>query len=144
MRKFLIFIYFIFAYTIAYGDSLEDFHKRLDKYSKAADNKFQNAGDTASMVEAYTDYYKILDKELNSVYKLLMNNLAGNKEAMSSLKASQLKWIEYRDKEFIFINVAYNSGGTNDFIYRSSSYPKIVIQRIEELLSIEIGMESDG
>lgn len=72
MRKFLIFIYFIFAYTIAYGDSLEDFHKRLDKYSKAADNKFQNAGDTASMVEAFhTDYYKILDKELNSVYKLL-------------------------------------------------------------------------
>lgn len=63
---------------------------------------------------------------------------------MSSLKASQLKMDRIEIKNLFLLTRPYEFGGTNDFIYRSSSYPKIVIQRIEELLSIEIGMESDG
>jgi uncharacterized protein YecT (DUF1311 family) len=45
------------------------------------------------------------DKELNQVYRELMNKL--NPKAKEELRLSQLKWLKHRDKELEFIDAMY-------------------------------------
>lgn len=47
------------------------------------------------------------DKELNNYYSKLGKILSADEKA--NLKASQLKWIEYRDKEFAFSDLMYGN-----------------------------------
>ena len=55
---------------------------------------------TSGMIDASVWAAKEWDKLLNKNYKELMKNLSEGEQ--SKLKASQRKWIEYRDLEFAF------------------------------------------
>jgi len=62
---------------------------------------------TAGMTECTYTALDKWDAELNKYYKLLMTNLS--EEGKSILKSSQREWIEYRDKEYAFIDHYYLS-----------------------------------
>jgi uncharacterized protein YecT (DUF1311 family) len=57
------------------------------------------------LIKAYDQW----DKELNRIYQNLKLKLESQGQA--ALKSAQLKWIEYRDKEFYLVNIIYPQDG---------------------------------
>lgn len=78
---------------------------------------------TAGMVGCMNDAYAAWDKELNAVYKALMEEV--DEETKASLKSSQLRWLAYRDEEFKLIEDLY--GHFDGTMYQ----PMIVEDRIK-------------
>ena len=60
---------------------------------------------TAGMTNCTNSAAVSWDKELNRVYKELMNKLTG--KGKNSLKQSQRQWLKYRDSEIQFIEDMY-------------------------------------
>lgn len=80
-------------------DLLTPFLAREQKYVEAVD---ESAGyGVYKNSVAVINYYEFLDKELNAVYNHLIFVLPD--ESKTKLRQSQIKWIAYRDAEFIYI-----------------------------------------
>jgi uncharacterized protein YecT (DUF1311 family) len=60
---------------------------------------------TAGMVQAAAWGYEAWDKELNRVYQELMKVLPA--DAKTALKASQVQWLAFRDREFKALELIY-------------------------------------
>ena len=73
------------------------------------------------------------DSELNKYYKLLMENISTERQAM--LREAQREWIQYRDKEFAFINGYYfeEKQGTMWYPVADGEKMKMVKRRALEL-----------
>ena len=77
---------------------------RIDKWLESAIDRDPS---TAGMVQATSKAAEMWDSELNGVYKQLLEVLS--KSQVEKLKASQRKWLEYRDAEFAFSDEFYGS-----------------------------------
>ena len=74
------------------------------------------------------------DAELNKYYKLLMEILTSDEQ--KKLRTAQRQWLDYRDKEFEFIETVFrNMEGTMWKIVEADSRNNIVRQRALELTS---------
>ncbi len=90
--------------VVTFGQSTEK--HPIDVRSEACHDKAENQT-TMGMTKCEQIAAEEWDAELNKVYKMLMGILGkGEKE---KLKASQLKWIEYRDRELDFSGTLYKN-----------------------------------
>lgn len=89
---------------------------------------------TQSYLTAYAAYDEFLDQELNAAYRRLMTHLP--EESQQSLKKSQLAWLNYRDREFEFINRNWTTAkfGSSMVISRGDYRAKIILDRVLILL----------
>jgi uncharacterized protein YecT (DUF1311 family) len=93
-----------------------------------ADSSFTTYGMIRCQAMAATEW----DLELNKYYKLLMTVLSS--EEKEKLKTAQIKWLDYRDKEFTFSQTFYNNmKGTMWRIVDASRQKMIIRQRALEL-----------
>ncbi len=89
---------------------------------------------TAEMVECAEEALKKWDKELNKVYKELMQLL--DTSSQKKLKDSQKIWLNYRDEEFSFIEKLYSTKDGTMFIpMRYFDKINIVKNRVITLMS---------
>ena len=87
---------------------------------------------TAGMIKCTNLAIIEWDKELNNNYKLLMSILDPLEK--EKLKSSQLKWIDFRDKELDFSNAVYNKlEGTMWLVVRANRKLELVKNRAIEL-----------
>lgn len=97
---------------------------------------------TAGMLKCINSATAQWDEELNKNYKLLMAVL--RPEEKEKLKTSQLKWIEFRDKEFEFSDAAYNTlEGTMWLVVKANKRLQIVKHRAIELRDYYFDIRSD-
>lgn len=68
------------------------------------DVKTNNCLKGTANVECYKTALTDWDKELNKNYQAIVKLLKDNANLLAALKASQLSWIQHRDKEFLFID----------------------------------------
>ena len=130
-RIFLFFICLSFSTLHLNSQNYDEYGLEIEKSLKKCMNNPENistAGSLACISVAYDDW----DKELNRVYKDLRNIL--NDDEQKLLRNSQIKWIDYRDREFDFINELYgNLQGTMFLIFGASKKMEIVKARCIEL-----------
>ena len=91
---------------------------------------------TAGMNECTYEATEAWDKELNNVYKQLMNALT--KKGKESLKISQRQWLKFRDQEIEYINTMYNREmfiGTMYSTMRASDIMQLTKERTLQLTS---------
>lgn len=89
---------------------------------------------TVGMVYCATEAESRWDAEMNKYYKLLQKTL--RPDEMAKLKASQIKWLEFRDAEFSTANKIYDDmQGTMWRIVSVDTDMEIVKQRALELKS---------
>jgi len=131
MKKILV--SFLVISSIIFAFDMNEINNRLSDYETTFSQSLEYANSTTAIVECNYNYYEVLDKELNTLYKALMSSIDDSK-VKEALKTSQIQWIKFRDKEFEFIDVYYNSGGTIDRIDRASARIPILLKRIENLI----------
>jgi len=101
-----------------------------------------SSSSTAGMLKCINSATALWDEELNNNYKSLMSIL--RPEEKEKLKTSQLKWIEFRDKEFEFSDAAYNTlEGTMWLVVKANKRLQIVKHRAIELRDYYIDIRSD-
>jgi uncharacterized protein YecT (DUF1311 family) len=89
---------------------------------------------TFGMINCIRTAMEEWDAELNKYYKLLMETLTTDEQ--KKLRTAQRQWLDYRDKEFEFIETMYrNMEGTMWKIVEADSRNNIVRQRALELTS---------
>lgn len=117
-------------------DYLGKFRARM----KIFEEKAIDSSVLSEVVENYRIYENELDKELNKAYKLLMKELKNDEK--KKLKLSQLKWIQYRDSEFEFIEYNFykiehgSFAHGREICYSVGAYRTTIIKdRIELLYS---------
>ena len=106
------------------------FSQHEDKHpiDKAYDACMEKAMSTAEMRDCADEAYKKWDKEMNRAYKRLMEQL--DDKGKAELKASQLKWIEYRDLETKLMDRVYSRlQGTMYIPMRAYSSVRLVKDR---------------
>jgi len=89
---------------------------------------------TLGMISCNVRAEQAWDKELNRYYKLLMGILSTDEK--TKLKASQIKWLEFRDAEVVTANTIYTDmQGTMWKIVAVGTKMEMVKQRALELKS---------
>lgn len=89
---------------------------------------------TFGMINCIRTAMEEWDTELNKYYSLLIDKLSIDEQ--EKLRAAQRKWLEYRDKEFEFIETMHgNMEGTMWKIVEADSRNNVVRQRALELTS---------
>lgn len=109
---------------------LDEFERAAGKYEitlSSSDSK------NVDFISEYADYHAFLDEELNKAYSLLKTAL--NEEEFKPLKASQRKWIAFRDSELQFINENWNRAnfGSSYNLSRNAYKAELVKARITQL-----------
>jgi uncharacterized protein YecT (DUF1311 family) len=103
MKKGILFFVVVMSFVSAKLFSQESQHP-IDRY---LDSCFEKSNyTTVGMVNCTEDVIKMWDDELNKYYKLLMNIL--DEESAKTLKASELQWIEFKEKEMKNIEKIYS------------------------------------
>lgn len=95
---FVIIVFFVSSKLFS-----QDSHHPIDTY---LDSCLEKDYSTSGMVKCTDDARKMWDDELNKYYKILMKIL--DEESSKTLKASELQWIEFKEKEFINIDKIYS------------------------------------
>lgn len=109
--KSILFILLMIYSLISIGQVVEvsSIDKELSACLESSES-YSTAGMTECMMQAATKW----DTELNKVYQKLLGSLS--KDAKEKLRASQRKWIEYRDSEIQFSNQFYHELGGSMWI----------------------------
>lgn len=126
--------YSLFAHAIDNPDApdyISDFLNRAQAHERDIQ---QTAHTTQGYLAAYEAYENFLDQELNAAYNQLMAYLSG--ETQHALKNSQLKWLNYRDREFDFVarNWTTEKFGSSAVISRGDYRTKLIKDRVMLLL----------
>jgi uncharacterized protein YecT (DUF1311 family) len=109
--KSILFILLMIYSLISIGQVVEvsSIDKELSACLESSES-YSTAGMTECMIQAAKKW----DTELNKVYQKLLGSLS--KDAKEKLRASQRKWIEYRDSEIQFSNQFYHELGGSMWI----------------------------
>lgn len=112
-------------------DYVADFQKRVEVFEAMIDQRAKTTQDT---LEAYADYEKFLDKELNQAYKALSVKLGVDQ--LAKFKQSQRDWLRYRDSEFDFIaeNWTTKNFGSSAVLSRGAYRTTLIRDRVILLL----------
>lgn len=113
-------------------DHIGEFRKRAQEYETLINQRAKTTQDT---LEAYADYEKFLDKELNQAYKALSVKLGVDQ--LAKIKQSQRNWLRYRDSEFDFIakNWTIKNFGSSSVLSRGDYRTSLIRDRVILLLS---------
>ncbi len=126
-------ILFIIITNCSFGQEIQANKHPIDiKVDECLDKKenFTTFGSINCIQTAIEEW----DAELNKYYKLLMDKLRTDEQ--EKLRAAQRQWLNFRDKEFEFIETMYaNMDGTMWMIVAVDSRNNIVRQRALELIS---------
>jgi uncharacterized protein YecT (DUF1311 family) len=121
---FVIVLFFVSAKLFA-----QDYTHPIDKF---LDSCMEKDYSTAGMVKCITEATKMWDAELNKYYKLLMKKL--DDVSAKTLKESELKWIEYKEKEIDNIAMIYAKlDGTMYIPMRASAIMELTKTRALQL-----------
>jgi len=85
---------------------LSAFAASANPIDKKADACMEKNYSTVGMQDCQETAYKEWDAALNTAYKALQK-AQGSDKAKAALKASQQKWLKFRDSELNFINKMY-------------------------------------
>lgn len=112
-------------------DYVAAFAKRMAPYQE----RVRGAPTTLAMNQASVAMGQALDRELNSAYEKLMGRLSADQQ--SALRASQRRWLKYRDAEFAFLDqaVTRQSHGSSAGLTIGNARNALVYSRVEELWS---------
>jgi uncharacterized protein YecT (DUF1311 family) len=112
-------------------DYIREFEARSGKFDEKLREQGRNTRDTT---EAYAEYERFLEHELNRAYAALVKSVAA--EPRKRLVQSQRRWIQYRDAEFSFIgeNWTVERFGTSSAISRGAYRATIIKDRTVTLL----------
>ncbi|MBF4472728.1 lysozyme inhibitor LprI family protein [Flavobacterium sp. HJJ] len=124
-------VFFMFLSFFAISQTQKKNEKSIDKIESNCLNKSEISN--AEMCNCTIKARESWDKELNKYYGLLKTKLP--KEAFEILKESQKQWINYRDKEYLFISKFYYEvkEGTMWFTVAENKKKEIVKERTLEL-----------
>lgn len=124
-------VFFMFLSFFAISQTQKKNEKSIDKIESNCLNKSEISN--AEMCNCTIKARESWDKELNKYYELLKTKLP--KEAFEILKESQKQWINYRDKEYLFISKFYYEvkEGTMWFAVAENKKKEIVKERALEL-----------
>jgi uncharacterized protein YecT (DUF1311 family) len=90
---------------------------------------------TQGVIQCADAAYNKWDKELNTYYKLLQENLKPEEKEL--LKKSQIAWLKFRDTELQFLAKVYeNMQGTMYLTIYALDRVEIVKKRVNELKSL--------
>ena len=129
--RFLLSIIILVAATNLYGQNNTSSTHPIDSLLESC-LEADPFSSTAGMLKCINSATSLWDDELNKNYKLLMAVLRPDEK--EKLKTSQLKWIEFRDKEFEFSDAAYNNlEGTMWLVVKANKRLQIVKNRAIEL-----------
>jgi len=131
MKKYILLTLLLSNITILFGQTIESNNNLIDNKLKQC-LEADSIKTDSDMVNCTQIAINEWDKELNRNYKLLMSILPdGDKE---KLKASQLKWIEYRDLELEFSRrIHHKLEGTMWLVVETGRKLEIIKQRAIEL-----------
>jgi uncharacterized protein YecT (DUF1311 family) len=93
---------FLMIITVYHSKSEE--HPIDVKLEECRENRFDN---NTFPGECYFDAEEAWDKELNKIYQQLKKKMS--KDIFKELKNTQLKWIQFKEKEFSFWSSFYES-----------------------------------
>ena len=111
-----------------------DFDRRDREISEAVDNCIGDQYSTAAIANCANEEFNAWDKELNRVYRLLLNRL--DAEGQASLKTAQRAWIVYRDAEYKTIDrIISTKIGTMYVLVDISKRTNLTKHRTDELTS---------
>lgn len=112
----------------------------FEKKERVYFDKIDSATSYADTIALYTEYVAFLDEQLNMIYKVLMTELPDEKKAL--LKASQIKWIAYRDSEFAFIDETWTRGdyGTSAAGSRGAYKAVLIRDRVIKLMHYSLAI----
>jgi len=102
----------------------------VDKCFDQAPQEYSLTQDLA-ILKCLAQAYEMWDKELNKVYKKLMQQL--NRTEKKLLKDSQRKWLVYRDAEFKFIDTWQDLPGFDAAFLRYTRKIEIIRSRVSQL-----------
>lgn len=102
MNKKILFFVIVLLFISAKLFSQESVHP-IDKY---LDSCMEKDYSTFGMVKCTEEAIQMWDDELNKYYKLLMKIL--DEESAKTLKASEIQWIEFKEKEMKNIEQIYS------------------------------------
>jgi uncharacterized protein YecT (DUF1311 family) len=123
----------ILIMNLTFGQNRETEKHRIDQKVEQCLSVDSNQS-TLGMIDCIRTAMEEWDAELNKYYNLLMDKLSIDEQ--EKLRAAQRKWLEYRDKEFEFIETMHgNMEGTMWKIVEADSRNNIVRQRALELTS---------
>ena len=110
---------------------VDAFEKRMAPYQE----RIRSGKTTLAMDRAMREMAEALDEELNSAYEKLMQRLPDTQR--SALRASQRRWLAYRDAEFAFLSGAFTreSHGSSSVLTVGQARNALVRARVETLLS---------
>jgi uncharacterized protein YecT (DUF1311 family) len=94
MKKYFL-VFLLFVLLISAKSFSQENKNPIDIY---LDTCIEKNPSTMGILKCTDEAYKMWDAELNKYYKLLMSFL--NESDAKVLKESELKWIEFKDKEF--------------------------------------------
>lgn len=134
----VVFIWMLFCCSLCFAiDNPEAPNYIADFEAKSKNfeiNIHKKTGNDSEIVLAYKEYEKFLDEELNRTYAALMQRL--KEPSKQNLIASQRRWLQYRDAEFLFIssNWTVENFGSSSTISRNGFRTTILRDRVIVLL----------
>lgn len=102
MKKILIIFFSITVFIMA-STSQEEIFNNMEYYASLYDE----ATDNMEMEEALSLYTEYLNRDIDVTYKYLLSKLNKNLPLKNAFMASQNEWIKQRDKEFKFLELAF-------------------------------------
>lgn len=102
MKKIVLIFLSLTMFTMA-STSREEVLDNMDYFQ----SRISESMDTMSTSEATNDYYEYLNKDINDTYKYLLSKLKKNIPLKNAFIESQSQWLKQRDKEFAFIDLAF-------------------------------------
>jgi uncharacterized protein YecT (DUF1311 family) len=128
-KKMFVIAILVFVMNTAFSQSSDEKvdNNAIDISLKACLDSAENQT-TVGMVGCTAEAERLWDAEMNKYYKLLQGMLS--QAEMAKLKASQIKWLEFRDAEFSTSSMIYNDlQGTMWRIVSMDTEMQVVKQR---------------
>jgi uncharacterized protein YecT (DUF1311 family) len=133
MKLLITGMLFILFTNFAFGQDIQTDKHPIDLKTEQCLSIDSNQS-TFGMINCIRTAMEEWDAELNKYYNLLMDTLSIDEQ--EKLRAAQRKWLEFRDKEFVFIETMHgNMEGTMWKIVEADSHNNIVRKRALELTS---------
>jgi len=131
----LIILLFLLLNSFSFGDYKEDLENRM----KTVETNISNDNiKTSDMINAENRKYEAWNKEMNIIYKKLLNKIEETRKEYSTdyknaLIKSQKSWLQFRDNEAIFSSMQYKEGSQErlEYIAKKAELTKI---RVLELV----------
>lgn len=122
----------VLSTSSAWAYSIDDKHKSC----------LDEAQTTVAMVSCNEMAYKLWDSELNAVFRQLYSALPSRQK--KALLASQQEWLQFRDKEFQFLNAYFARQGTIWSVIAGQPKIQLVKDRVLELRNYIDAVDLEG